>query len=100
VIPSREVDPGKRVTMLTLVIAGTIKDVGDAPSGSLYAMLMSLVPDLDINEYQRIMEVLKKIGVITESGHTLRYKGNPPFDRVLAEFDELGKSVGKLEGGS
>jgi hypothetical protein len=87
-------DRGKRYSMLILVIAGTIKDVGEAPSGAIYSALMSLVPNIDINEYQEVIDTLVRIKVIKRGGsHLLTYQGTPAFDRALNAFDEIGRKL-------
>jgi hypothetical protein len=55
-------------------VAGIIEDVGEIPSGHLYAALMGTGIGLDL--YQQIITVLKKIGKVEESqSHMLRWIG-------------------------
>ena len=52
------------------VIADTIRDLGTVPSGELYAHVME---HLTIQQYTKVIDILKRTGLVTESGHLLRW---------------------------
>lgn len=53
-------------------VAETIRELGEVPSGELYARLMSV---LDIATYERIIGTLKGAGVVAERGNLLKWTG-------------------------
>lgn len=54
-------------------IAETIRDLGEVPSGVLYARLMGTLP---LHDYNRVIDILKRSGLVTETpGHLLRWSG-------------------------
>lgn len=62
-----------RFKTLCLVVLSAIADLSDGvmggvPSGHLYASLMG---QMDLTTYQRIIETIKSAGWVTESGHLL-----------------------------
>jgi hypothetical protein len=57
--------------MLKQIIAETIRELGSAPSGHVYAAIMGLVT---LDEYQTIVNDLVRSGDITERGHLLTWK--------------------------
>lgn len=53
-------------------IAETIREIGEVPSGHLYAMLMH---KLELHEYEEVIEILKRTGLVTETpAHLLRWQ--------------------------
>ncbi len=62
----------KAALRMTLAIAETIRELGELPSGTLYDVLCSKV---DLAGYERILAILKGAGLITVSGHCLRWIG-------------------------
>jgi len=53
-------------------VADTIRDLKQVPSGELYAQVMQF---MDLATYQRIVEVLKRAGLVVESNHMLKWNG-------------------------
>jgi hypothetical protein len=53
-------------------VAETIREMGEVPSGVLYAHLMGMV---DLETYTALIGILKRAGVVQESGHVLRWTG-------------------------
>ena len=53
-------------------VADTICELGEVPSGHLYAHLMS---KLSLEQYEQVIGVLKQAGLITESNHLLTWVG-------------------------
>tara|TARA_Y100000310_G_scaffold338575_1_gene428584 strand:+ start:1160 stop:1372 length:213 start_codon:yes stop_codon:yes gene_type:complete len=53
-------------------VAEAIRDLGEVPSGELYARLMEF---LSLDEYNKVIGVLKKTGLITETNYLLKWKG-------------------------
>ena len=63
----------KLSTALNIVqaIAETIRELGEVPSGELYARLMGKI---DLSDYEEIIRILKETGLVTETpGHLLRW---------------------------
>lgn len=56
----------------TNVVGEAIKELGEVPSGLLYARLMVY---MDINTYNTIIGLLEKAGKITNKGHLLTWVG-------------------------
>ena len=55
------------------VLAEIIRHAGEVPSGELYARLMHKVT---LEDYTRLIETLKRTGLVTETpGHLLRWSG-------------------------
>ena len=55
------------------LIADTIKDAGadGIPSGMLYSALMNNFSSVDA--YQSFVDMLKRAGLVSETGHVLRF---------------------------
>ena len=53
-------------------VADAIRELGEVPSGHLYAHLMS---KLSLEQYEQVIDVLKQAGLITESNHLLTWVG-------------------------
>lgn len=53
-------------------IGDAIRELGSVPSGELYARLMG---HLDIDQYQRIIDTLKRTGLVAELGHVIKWIG-------------------------
>ena len=51
-------------------VADAIRELGEVPSGHLYAHLMS---KLSLEQYEPVIAVLKQAGLITESNHLLTW---------------------------
>lgn len=54
-------------------VADAIRELGEVPSGHLYAHLMS---KLSLEQYEQIIGVLKQSSLVTESNHLLTWVGN------------------------
>ncbi len=57
----------------TQAVAEAIRELKEVPSGQLYSRLMSV---LSLSQYNQIIDVLKKAGVVSESNHLLKWIGN------------------------
>ena len=57
---------------VTVAIGQTIKELGSIPSGHLYARLMG---KMSLENYNVIINTLKKIGAVKEENHLLTYIG-------------------------
>lgn len=68
--------PSKEAIQATIqtvaAIAEAIRDLGSVPSGHLYAQVMG---HMSIDQYSQIIVLLKKAGLVTESGHLLTWVG-------------------------
>ena len=53
------------------IVADCIKTAGELPSGHLYAMLANV---LNLNEYNRIIEILCNAGLISNHNHLLKWE--------------------------
>lgn len=62
----------KAVIEITRAVAEAIRDLGEVPSGELYARLMD---KLDIRSYDFIIDTLLRAGVITRNNHVLAWVG-------------------------
>jgi hypothetical protein len=61
-----------RIITAASVVAETIRDLGQVPSGHLYAGLMGTIT---LDQYQTIIGILKEAGVVEECNHLLTYTG-------------------------
>ena len=52
-------------------IADTIKELKEVPSGTLYAQLMGI---MTLDQYQRVIDILKRSGIVSESGNVLKWE--------------------------
>ena len=58
-------------------IAETIRELGEVPSGELYARLIG---KLDLSDYEEVIRILKETELVTETpGHLLRW--NEPLTK-------------------
>ena len=62
----------KRSIEVAGAIAEAIRDTGEVPSGTLYALVMS---HLSLSEYESVIDTLVKVKLITNNGHLLRWVG-------------------------
>lgn len=63
----------KAVMDVTIAVGDTIRELRQVPSGELYANVMS---HLSLEEYQKVIETLKEIGVVREEpSHLLVWVG-------------------------
>lgn len=53
-------------------VAESIRLAGEIPSGHLYSAMCGTV---DIGAYQRIIDILKRAGLVSESAHLLKWIG-------------------------
>ena len=60
------------VVQIVAVVAEAIRELGEVPSGHLYARLMG---HLSLEEYQAIVGALKQTKLIEEKHHVLRWVG-------------------------
>ena len=67
-------NPGPRLlSLMADALGDSIRDLGEVPSGHLYAMVMN---HLDLEGYQAVIDVLKRRGDVKEDGsHMLRWTG-------------------------
>ena len=54
-------------------IAETIRELGKVPSGHLYARLMD---KLSLDQYNKVINVLKHAGLVEEKFHELKWIGD------------------------
>lgn len=66
--------------MVTIAVAQAIQELGEVPSGHLYANLMGV---LSLEQYQAIIQTLKDQKLISESMHLLKWIG-PTRENPLA----------------
>ena len=55
---------------ILIAVADAIRELGEVPSGHLYAHLVS---KLSLEQYEQIIATLKQAGLITESNHLLTW---------------------------
>lgn len=58
---------------LVKAVADTIREVGEAPSGPIYAALMT--HGVRLETYLSCVDVLKKAKLVSESNHVLKWIG-------------------------
>jgi hypothetical protein len=58
--------------MIVRHVGVAIRDLGSVPSGHLYAQLMGI---LTLDQYNAIINTLKKAGMVSESGNLLTWIG-------------------------
>jgi hypothetical protein len=63
----KEIEAGIKTV---LAVAEAIKSLGSVPSGHLYARVMGF---LSLSQYNQIIGILKKQGLIEESYHELKW---------------------------
>lgn len=54
-------------------VAEAIRDAGSVPSGALYAALLTY--GIDLQTYERIVGILVRAKLVSESGHVLTWIG-------------------------
>ena len=62
----------KRSVEIARAVAEAIRETGEIPSGTLYALLMS---HLSLAEYEQVIDTLVAAELITNNGHLLRWVG-------------------------
>lgn len=62
----------KAALAMTLAVAEAIREAGEIPSGTLYAMLVSKV---DMQGYQSMIRNLNNAGLVEEKAHLLKWIG-------------------------
>ena len=55
---------------LMVAVAETVKDLGQVPSGHLYAVLMD---QMTFDQYNRIVDIMKRAGMVTEQNNQLTW---------------------------
>ena len=60
----------KAFVQIVKVVADTIKELGEVPSGHLYAQVMGL---MSLDSYQNIINTLVRSGIVTEKGNLLKW---------------------------
>ena len=60
---------------ITLTITEAIREAGEIPSGTLYAMLCG---KMDLPAYEAMIRTIKNTGLVTEKNHLLTWAG-PKF---------------------
>jgi hypothetical protein len=58
---------------IILAVANAIQELGEVPSGELYARLMA--HDIKLDVYEHILRTLKGAGLVRESNHLLTWIG-------------------------
>jgi hypothetical protein len=69
---------------IAFAMADAIRELGEVPSGHLYAALME---KMTLETYQRIIGMLKASGMVKESFHVLKWVG-PAKGEVAAPVAE------------
>lgn len=67
-------DAVKAALVLVKVLADAVKEAGEIPSGALYAAVMSKI---DLNTYNRVLDILQKAGVIEVKGNLVKWIVKP-----------------------
>jgi hypothetical protein len=56
-------------------VASAIASLGEVPSGHLYAQVMA---HMTLEQYQRVIAVLVRSGLVADKGHLLKWTGPKP----------------------
>lgn len=64
----------KVALQLMMAVAETIREVGEAPSGTIYAAL-ALADRVSLSGYQSLIANLKNAGLVREQSHLLTWIG-------------------------
>lgn len=67
-------DDAKAAVEIIMLVGDAIRELGEVPSGELYARLMG---HMSLDGYQKILSVLKGAGLVKESSHLLTWVGPP-----------------------
>ena len=62
----------KEAFKVVAIVGRAIKELGEVPSGHLYARLMDV---MNLDQYQAIIGILKKAGLINEENYLLTWVG-------------------------
>ncbi len=62
-------------------VADVIRELGQVPSGHLYARLMDL---MTLDRFQQILGILKSSGMVREQGHLLTWTGPAKGEPAVA----------------
>jgi hypothetical protein len=68
----------KSALKMILAVSETIREAGRIPSGTLYAVLMGKV---DMAGYTKMIDILKRAGLVEEKFHELIWVGGPRLER-------------------
>ena len=60
------------VVQIVKAVSESIRELGSVPSGHLYAQLMGI---LNLDQYNQIIGILKRSGLVSESNHLLEWIG-------------------------
>lgn len=64
------------ITYATMIaVIETVRELGEAPSGPLYAALMAKVPILTFGDYQEMIAALKRTKLVVEKNNVLVWVG-------------------------
>lgn len=63
------------VLKTVFAVSDAIRDLGEVPSGQLYAQVMG---HMSLASYQSVIGILKQAGVVEEKNHLLRWIGPKP----------------------
>lgn len=65
--------------MAVKAVTESIRELKRVPSGVLYAQVMGV---MDLATYERIIETLKRVGLVHESAHVLEWSGPTEIEQA------------------
>jgi hypothetical protein len=65
-------DDVKAALAVVAAVTETIRELGEVPSGHLYARLMGR---MSLETYNQIIQTIKNTGLVSETGHVLKWVG-------------------------
>lgn len=65
-------DQARAAVQVVAALAETIRELGEVPNGNLYAHVMGT---LSLGEYEKVIALLKRAGLVAEENHLLRWVG-------------------------
>lgn len=68
-------DEVKAAIQIILTVSSLIKELGQVPSGELYAMLLEPLPKMSCETYLRMIDKIREAGLIRVDNHLITWIG-------------------------
>lgn len=72
----------KAAVSVLLTMAETIRELGSTPAGVLYAHMCGVI---SLEDFQRVVAILKGAELVTEKNHVLMWVGPAPIAKLAAD---------------
>jgi hypothetical protein len=80
-------EQAREAMRIVLVVADIIREAGEIPSGHLYAALAER--GMTLNNYNAILDTLKRTGLVQEANHLLTWDGPDVAEAQRAEAAQI-----------